>query len=71
MVGEVDIRMIDGCFEEDGGRSIGVVWGESEVEFECEVGVGSVVWFFDGSGLWYEVFVWVGEGGDIGCWWGY
>lgn len=45
--GEVDVGVVDGCLEEDGWWSVGVVGWKGEGELEGQIGVRSVVWAFD------------------------
>lgn len=63
---EVDVRVIDGRLEEDGGRRVGVVGRECEGELEGEAGVGCLRGADNGGGPVHEVAVGVGEGGDAG-----
>ena len=46
---EIDVGMIDGCFEEDRGGRVWVVGGELEAEFEAEISVRCVFGPDDGS----------------------
>jgi len=46
--GEIDIRVVDRCLEENGGWSIWVVRWECEGELERKVGVWGIIWSFDG-----------------------
>lgn len=64
--GEVDVRVVDGCFEEDGWRRVRVIVRELEGELESQAFVGSFGWAGDGSCPGEEVAVCVGEGGDAG-----
>lgn len=64
--GEVDVRVVDGGFEKDGGRRVGVVVRELEGELEDQALVGCFGWAGDGSCPGEQVAVGVGEGGDAG-----
>ena len=62
---EVDIRVVDGCLEEDSRRSERVRGGELERELEVQAGVWCLGWAFNGGGPVEQIGV-VGEGGDAG-----
>lgn len=61
---KVDIRMVDGCLEEDGWWRIRIVRWEIEGELEGKVGIWSVVRAGDRCRPQQEVFRVVGEGRD-------
>lgn len=63
---EVDVRVVDGCFEEYRGRAVRVRVCEFHAEFEHEGRVGRVGGAVDGGRPERHVFV-VGEGGYAGC----
>ena len=64
---EVDVGVVDGCLEENGGWRVRVVWREGEGELEGQARVGRFRGADDGGGPGHEVAVGVGEGGDTRC----
>ena len=56
--------MVDGSLEQNRGRRVGIVVGESEAEFEGQASVGSVVGTFNGSSPGEQVAIRRREGGN-------
>lgn len=64
--GEVDVGVVDGGLEEDGGRRVRVVVGECEGELQRQALIGRLCRAGDGRRPGEKVAVGVGEGRDTG-----